>query len=291
MATGWSTTTSVSDALPVMIESARIVRLFANVVTKVVDRTTLPEGQGLVWNEIALSNLTASNVTETTILENPQQLSETLFQITPLMVGLSTLITDRLRRRIAPVVAGKIGALAGRAMDRKKDLDGLSIISAATTALGGSGTTGHSGLYSAAMSRIKGNATEPLADGPYYAVIHPYQLKDVQDEITAGLGTYTVPDGLTADVMREGFSGSLFGADVYVDGNITVTNSNAYGGVFGKLAIVLVQGFAPRGETERKPGIGGGSDVLYMYDEYAYGERSAGNWLYSILTDASAPSS
>jgi len=63
------------------------------------------------------------------------------------------------------------------------------------------------------------------------------------------------------------------------------------GGVFGKLAIVLVQGYEPRAETQRRPDIGGDSDVMYMYDEYAYGERSAGNWLYSIYTDVTSPSS
>jgi len=28
---------------------------------------------------------------------------------------------------------------------------------------------------------------------------------------------------------------------------------------------------------------------LYHYDEYAYGERSSGNWLYEVISDALAP--
>lgn len=288
--TGWTTTSAVTDALPYAIESARIVRLFANVMTKVCDRTTLPEGQGLVWNEIALNNVTASNITETTILENPQQLSETLFQIIPLQAGISMLITDRLRRRISPVVLGKIGQLGQRAMELKKDKDGLTILANATTALGGASTTGHSGLYSAALSRIMGNSTEPLADGPFNAVIHPFQLKDIQDEVLSGVGTYAIPTGLTEDTYRKGFSGTLFGLNVFVDGNITIdSNTDAKGGVFGQQAVVLVQGYAPRVTSQRREDIGGGSDIMYMYDEYAYGERSAGNWLYSIYTNVTAP--
>ena len=290
--TGWTTTSSVSEALPVIIESARIVRLFVNVVTKLVDRHTLPQGSGLVWNEIALNNLTASNITETTILENPQQLSDNLFQIVPLQVGISTLITDRTRRRISANVAGLIGQLAGRAMERKKDIDGLTIIANATTALGGSTLTMQSGYVAAGVARIQGNSTEPLLQGPYYTVLHPFQVKAIQDEVVAGIGTYNVPQGLTEETFRQGYSGNLFGTEVYTDGNITIdSTTSAKGGVFGKLAIVLVQGYEPRAETQRRPDIGGGSDVMYMYDEYAYGERSAGNWLYSIYTDVTSPSS
>jgi len=28
-----------------------------------------------------------------------------------------------------------------------------------------------------------------------------------------------------------------------------------------------------------------------MYDEYAYGERSAGNWLFEVISDATTPTS
>ena len=38
--TGWTTTSSVSEALPVIIESGRIVRLFVNVVTKLDRKST-----------------------------------------------------------------------------------------------------------------------------------------------------------------------------------------------------------------------------------------------------------
>lgn len=289
---GWTTASTLSEALPVSVESARLVRLFANVVTKLVDRKTMADGQGLTWNEVALNNLTASNITETTILENPQQLSDNLFQVTPLQVGISTLLTDRARRRISANVAGLIGQLAGKAMERKKDIDGLTIIANATTTLGGTTQTMSSGFVSAGIARIKGNSTEPMMDGPYYTVLHPFQVKAIQDEVVAGIGTYTIPVGLTEETYRMGYDGNLFGTEVYSDGNITTdSTTSSKGGIFAKMAIVLVQGYAPRAETQRRPEIGGGADVLYMYDEYAYGERSAGNWLYTIYSDTTSPSS
>jgi hypothetical protein len=122
--------------------------------------------------------------------------------------------------------------------------------------------------------------------------LHGFQIKDIFDEIVVGIGTYNVPDGLTARVFSEGFKGSIAGARVYEDGNITIDSADdGKGGVFAKEAIVLVQGKAPWVETKRLPETGGGATALYYYDEYAYGERSAGNWLYEIYSDCTSPTS
>ena len=289
MPTGNTTTSSLADSLPIVIDGARIVREYEGVYNRVVDKQTLPPGTGLNWDEISLSQLIATQVTESTVLDNPQQLVDTLFSITPTVIGIQTLFTDRVQRRIAKVAWAKTGTLAQNAMNRKKDEDFLTVLDGATTSLGGAGTTNTFGLISAAGSRITGNTTEP-ARGALFAVLHPFQIKDIQDEIVAGVGTYTVPTGMTEDVFRKGFSGSVANANVFADGNMAIDASDdAKGGVFAREAIVLVQGHSPRNESRRRPEIGGGADEMFMYDEFGLGERSAGNWLYEIYTDATAP--
>ena len=57
------------------------------------------------------------------------------------------------------------------------------------------------------------------------------------------------------------------------------------------MALVLVEGRSPNVETKRMPELGGGATALYFYDEYAFGERSAGNWLYEVQADATLPTS
>lgn len=289
MASGWTNTGSLADSLPTVIDAARIVREFEAVMPKLVDRVTLPEGQGLNWDEISLAKLTAQTVTESTILDNPQQIQDTLFSITPTQVGIQTIVTDRTKRRISKNVAARMGVLAGNAMERKKDLDGLAVLDSATTSLNGANTTLDPGTIAAAANRIVGNTTE-RGMPPLYTVLHSYQVKDIQDVIVSGIGTYAIPTGLTQDTFRQGFSGSLYNTELYIDGNLPINgDDDAKGGVFAKEAIVLVQGYSPRAESKREPGFGGGSDVMFMYDEYAYGERSAGNWLYEIISDATAP--
>ena len=284
-------TSSLNDSLPTMIMSARQVREFEGVMSQLVDKKTLGRNMGLTWNEIDLAQLTAQNIAETQTLDNPQLIVDTLFSITPTVVGIQTFVSDRVRLRIAKPVVSQMGGLAQNAIQRLKDENGVTVLDGATTSLAGAGTTLTSGHIQAATRRISSNATEP-GNKPYRTVLHGFQIKDIEDEIRAGVGTDVLTEGLTARVFREHFEGMVGSSQLYEDGNITIDSSDdAKGGTFAREAIVLVQGRSPWTETRREPHIGGGGDSVFMYDEYAYGERSAGNWLFEVISDASTPTS
>lgn len=291
MAVGNTTTGSLADSLPLIIDSARLTREQTGVFMRTTETHTLDDNSGLSWEEITVGQMTAQAITELTVLENPQQYTDTLFTLTPAMTGLTTIVTDRTYRRVSSKTIAAMGPAAQNAIQRKKDQDYLTVLDGATTSLGGAGTTLTSGHISAAAKRITSNATEPGV-GEIFTVLHGIQIKDIQDEIVAGLGTYVVPSGLTEDVFRRGFQGSLFGTNVFEDGNITVDSSDdAKGGVHTREAVLMIQGRAPHTETKRRPEIGGGADQMFYYDEYIFGERNAGVWLYEIYSDALAPTS
>lgn len=84
---GYTTTSSLSDSLDSVVAAARIVREYEGVMPQLVDKQTLGEGTGLTWNEITLGQLTAQAVSETTELDNPQQLSDLNFPLTPSVVN------------------------------------------------------------------------------------------------------------------------------------------------------------------------------------------------------------
>jgi hypothetical protein len=295
MAAGDTITQSLADSLDTVVASARQIREYEGVMPNLVDKVTLSEGTGTSWREISMAALSAQNITETTTLDNPQQMSDTVFSITPTVTGIQTLVTDRVASRINSQSYAQLGSLAQQAIQRKKDEDGLTVLDGATTVLSGAGTTLASGVIAAAAYRISSNATEP-GNPPYRCVLHGFQIKDLYDELTAHIGTAAAgetTDGLTARVFQEGFRGKIAGVEVFEDGNITIDSStdDAKGGVFAQEAIVMVQGRAPRTATVRREDIGGGATVVYLYDEYAYGERSAGNWLFEIQSDAAVPTS
>jgi hypothetical protein len=293
MASGNTTTGSLADSLQTIINSARVTEMVEGVMSKLVENQKLGEGIGLSWNEISLANLTAQSISETTELNNPQEITDTIFSITPTVIGIHTVITDRTKARIAASVFAKIGDLGMKACLKKADQDGITAIDGATTSLCGAGNTLATGYITAAAERIKGNSTEPYTGGTINAVFHSYGIKDIKDELIGSVGTYPVVDGLTASVFTNGaLQGRIGGVSIFEDNNITVDSSDdAKGGVFAKEALVLVTGRSPRAVHVRNEKLGGGADEYLLYFEYAYGERSAGNWLFEIAHDCTAPSS
>jgi len=291
MTTGYTITGSLADSLPTYIASARNTRQYEGVMQQLCDRQTLDKNTGLNWAEITVANLTAQPVTETTLLENPQQLSDSMISITPTMIGVNIGITDRVKARISKVALAKTAGRTQAAIELKKDQDGLVALDGATTSLCGAGNTLTSGHIGTAVFRITSNASEP-GKLPINCVLHGYQIKDLYDEIIAAVGTYEITQGETARAFREGFKGNINGARIFEDGNITIdTSDDAKGGVFAKEGLILVQGRSPRVVTVRNEAYGGGADIIYHYDEYAYGERSEGNWIYEIYSDATVPTS
>jgi len=288
----WTTTGSLADSLNDMVSAARIVREFEGVMPNLVDRKRLGEGIGLSWNEITLDQLVGQRITETTDLENnPQQLSDSKITVTPYDIGIHIFVTERVRARISKESFVQSGPLAQNAIQRYKDEEGLDMLDAATTSLCGAGSTLTVNHIGAAVTRITSNLTEP-GPKPIRCVLHGYQIKDLIDDLISGVGSMVVSDGPTARVLTEGWTIPILGVEVYEDGNIVPDGSDdAKGGVFSQMGIMLIEGRTLRHYTDFKPGKGGGGTSVYIYDEFAYGERSVGNWVYEIYSDATAPTS
>jgi hypothetical protein len=289
MASGNTTTDALADSLPSVVAQARLVREQEGVMPQLVDKVTLGKGSGNDWREISLEQLTAQNITESTELDNPQQLVDSILTATPQVTGIQTLITDRVAARISKKAFAKLGPLAQNAIQRLKETDGLAVFAGATTDLGTAGNSAGSGIISAGVARIAADSTEP-GNPPYRIVLHGHHIHDIYSELTTGMTTYPTPTGLSARVFSEGFKGNIGGGQVFNANQMSINSSDdATGGVFAKEAIVLVQGRAPRTETRREPHIGGGATSVFLYDEYIYVERSAGNWMYGLTFDATAP--
>lgn len=296
MVIGNTTTDALSESLDVVVAKARQVREFEGAMPMLCERVTLDEGTGLSWKEVSFRKLTAQNVAETQTLSNQQQLQDDDFVVTPTVSGVSWLITDRVAARLSKTAYGKIGGLGQNAIQRKKDIDGLTVLDAGI-ALGGAGNALTPGHISAAAVRATSNTTEP-GMGALRVVLHGFQIKDIYDAVAqtplitgqAAIGDYQ------ARIFQEGYRGKIHGAEVYEDGNITIDASDdAKGGLFPQNGIVLVQGRNLKRFTRQEPDVGGGATSFWLYDEYAYGERLAGGttqaFVYELQSDATAPTS
>jgi len=282
--------TDVESGLNAMVASARRRTQFpTNVMPRVVDNERLEEGTGTSWREFLAENLTAQNYGEADTIDNPQLLSGSILSVTPQLVAIQTFIGRRVQGRLSPKAFATFGALGQEAIERKKNTDGHAVFATATTTLGASATTLSYTNVDSAIQRIRSDATEPGQE-PIAVVLHGYGIHDIRSEIIGGVGTYAIPEGMTAETFRSGFSGLLNGGNVFLDGLIAVDGTpDAIGGVFAKRGILLVQGFSPWKESREEPQKGYGGMNVWLKDEYLYAERSPGNWLFGIQHDATAP--
>jgi len=296
MAGGRTITGSLADSLDTIVMSARNTREVTGVMQQLVDKETLDPNMGLDWKEVLLAQMTAQVVQETTVLDNPQQYSDTAITITPAFIGIETFVSDRTKNRVNTKTLARMGQVPQEAIERKKNADGLTQLDSFSTSLCGAASTLTIGHLTAAVATVLTGGSSSSGTGepgplPISIVLHPYQVKDIEDEILGALGTYPLPAGITSDVLRSRFKGAISGAAVYEDGNISIdSGDDAKGGVFSKKAIVLVQGAAPKIKTKYRPEIGAGGESLYHYDEYAYGERKDA-WGVEIASDAATPTS
>jgi len=297
MATGETTTGTLSDALPEIVADARIVKEFDGTWQRTCEVHKQTPNTGLSWTEFALNRQDSQDITETTDNQNFQQYVGSLLSSEPQMTQIITKVTDRTYRKIAAVVKSKMGTLAGNAMSRKKDKDYLALFSTfATTASPGTGQPFGSGYIAAAKNNVTSNVTEPSM-AQVFTIVHGFQLYDLQTEITAPVGTYTIGD-LSAQFFQHGFQGTVSSSHVFEDGNITVdATPDARGATHAKEGVIAVMGMAIKTEKDRDIHFGGGADVISMVDEYSFVERKSGTsgttqvWCYAHLSDATAPTS
>lgn len=290
MASGETFVAQVEAGLNTMVASARRRNQFpTDVMRRVASGERLEEGTGTAWREFLTENLTAQNYGETDDIDNPQEISGSILSVTPQLVAIQTFIGRRVQARLSSKAFAQFGALGQEAMERKANTDGHALFAAATTTLGTTATTLSFSNVDAAVRRIKSDVDEPGPD-PIAIVLHGYGIHDIRAEIISGVGTYPIPDGYTSEVFRNGFMGTLMGATVVEDGLIAVNGTpDSRGGVFSKQGAFNVQGLSPWTESEPKPSKGYGGMNVWLKNEYLWAERSAGNWLYGILHDGTAP--
>jgi hypothetical protein len=293
MTMGITSTGSLGDSLPRMLSSARQVNEYVGVMVNAVDRQRLGENMGNTWREVRFAKINAASATELQEVQSPSQLDDTLFTVTPSTAYAFVVITDAVKARLDSVALAKMGGLLQNAVQRKMDVDGLTQVQSFSNTLAGTGTTLSFGHLLAGVTNVNGNTTEPH-EGPVNIVLHSFQLHDVQSEIVSGIGTYTVPVGLTQNVFLSGVGmvGTIGGANVLRDDNIAVDSTpDANGSVHGINAIVLVEGRGPVLKNLRNEKLGAfGADELLLAHEYAYGERRD-VWGRRIRSDATAPTS
>ncbi len=291
----FTTTEELADTIPKVIETARFTSQFTAVMAGVSWNITKKQGDGKTVNVPYFGEVTAQNLTEGVDMANSAKMEDTNVQITPGEVGVKIILTDKLIRDNQEDIQMAAGKILGNAMEKKRDADLLGQIDDATTALGGTSTTGTMGAVAAARALLAGNATDvggpaPL---PYVMVHHPFALLDLVDVITPIVpqATYLNVTGtaFTDDILKNYTIGRLFGMPILEDGNFSISSTAVKGGCFAAGlggGIILATANEWSVEPQRDASLRGWE--LNVVGEYGVGEYLPG-WIVELHWDTTTP--
>ena len=240
-----TTTTSLNDLLPSIIQEALFVASEQSIMRGLVKNYTLGPAQGKTINVPIYPQVTAATLTEGTAIaigsSEYSNVSTNTATLTIGEVGLGTHISDLARIASASNVVADVGRLFGEAIARKIDKDLTAQFANFTTNVVGtanilaiSATITAADIFKAvAKLRSAGVPSTDLA-----CVLHPAVAYDLKANLT---NTYANPNAGTVQntAMLSGYVGTVAGVPVYETSNIedNGTAGDFVGGLFHRDAL------------------------------------------------------
>lgn len=274
---GETTSTTYTEGIPTAVSASLLESEEQQVVAPLVRTYPFP-GPGIVHGTPIISKLTseadeslANQAIDTgTYSGSPSQATVGVHGSTVFLKEIAVLgaVDD---------VMAVAGSLIGNSIGTKKDLDLVTLFTSITQNEGGANTDITPADLFAAYHFLR-TRNAPL---PYNLVLSPGQIWGTVGLINlfsnvADANHYTnaIAGGqgsVGEDFMRNGFSGKIFGFDLYVDSNIVVTSNNASGAAFSRDAIKYV----PKRDFR--------IDVLYSGPEVGWQVTGTEMWGEAIL--------
>ena len=190
---------------------------------------------------------TAAALTEGVALSATAAWTTTTKTLTVSEVGLMIILSQDLIDQSDPNVLAIAGKQLGQSVERKADADILANFDNFGTSLGSAGTAITIGHVTAAIARLKSGLKATLrnpAPDPLNVVLHPIQIRVILNALGT-TGTYPIPEGLSAEIVRQYYAANLkeWGVNIWRDGNFSRdANDDVKGGVFSKLSLYLLTG-------------------------------------------------
>jgi len=274
--------TSVSSYISTIYEDAvfvaREVNLLANLVTPFGASgwmaRTVPK-----WAQAS-----AASVNDAQDYNNPTTMSKsTQATLTPGAIISQSLLTDQMVETDPDGAARAATQELGGAIATKIDTDLTSDFSSFDAEKGPGTGTAINFSYLAAANAVIMNAAKSFA--PIFCVLHPYQWHDIWVELGRPTSTYSFLGEVANQALKDYAVSNMIGMQWFTSSNVTVSGSDAVGGVFRRDALALDTRRAMRLETERDASRR--STELNMTAGYAHGTlwSDRGRYITSDITE------
>tara|TARA_Y100000310_G_scaffold336187_1_gene420072 strand:+ start:4284 stop:5066 length:783 start_codon:yes stop_codon:yes gene_type:complete len=256
---------------------------------QLIRRYTGRRGQDDTMKVPKFGTVTAYGATEGVAVAQAQQLTDAAVSVSATEVVVEVVLTRKMVRTVPSDMFRHAGKIMANAMMKKKDSDLLGQLDGFSLSLVGAGNAMLLGALHVSASRLNANSEPP--DGPFFAVLHQYHWHDIADDILTlssnALGATPMPEGPSAEILRNYRMARLANMDVFFDNNISIDSSDdAISGVFDRESTILYDWQEP--ETRRGEDMGMRGERLMVIADYGVTEYVDG-WGVEIKADATAP--
>lgn len=237
---GETTTTTMTESIPTAVSAALLEIEEGNIVQPLVRNYAFP-GPGIVHSTPIISKLTSESddslanqaIDSGTYTGSPSNATITVYGATVFLKEIAVLGTVDDLMAVA-------GQLIGSCVIKKKDAVMCALFTSFTQNEGNANVNiGAADLFDA-YNFLRGQ----VAPEPYSLVLHPGHIwssvglvnifANVADSSHFSHASAGAPGTVGNEIMRNGWSGRIFGFNLYADANIAVTSRSGSGAAFSR---------------------------------------------------------
>jgi len=246
-----ATTGNLENAQRIIISSARYTEEHNAPAMNLIEQFTLPKGSKQVTVP-KVGSMDMSDLVDGQDIIDEEDIGMTTVDLTASEVGAKIILTDKLARQSAENVFSIIGRQLGDGMARKKDNDVLALYTNLNggTKLGTAGTSFKAANVQGIIAYAKANKF----GSQLYILHHPNAVAYLSKEAATVAASNSIPDGWTADLLQNFWSGlrPMNGVPIFEDGNITADSADdGIGVIADKTAMAVLKSVDTRTERQR----------------------------------------
>lgn len=247
-----ATTGSLQSAQNIVIAGVRYTAESAAPCQNLIERFMLGKGEYQLTIP-KVGQATFQDLTDGVDLVDEEDIGLSVTDLTTSEIGAKFILTDKLVRQFNEDVFNVVGRQLGDARARFVDRSIIALFSSLNggTSLGKDGAT--LGIQQASALAVR--AAADLYPQPISMVHHPNAIGTLARDAAAIGATYYagILQGLSERLLRRFFRIQINGVNFFWDSNIDKISGvdSAYGAIFSKSAMAMVESHAPTVERER----------------------------------------
>ena len=245
-----NSTGNLDNAQNIILAAARYTEEHNSPAVALVEKFSLSKGAKQVTVP-KVSSMSMSDLTDGQDIVDEEEIGMSTTDLTASEVGAKIIITDKLLRQANDNVFTIVGRQMGDGMARKKDGDVLDLYDSFSRDLGGNKVL-TTALLGACIATAKANKF----GNDLYFIHHPNAIYALASDTLTGLGNHGIPEGYSADLLKNFWSGlkPLNGVPVFEDGNLVDNidgTNDAKGFIGAREAIAYLESVEQNVERQR----------------------------------------